>query len=165
MKKGFLSMLVMILSFTFFSTSMLSSVILGTSLTIQDILIAVLVGSFILCLYVGLLAYIANDTGLPLGLLGCYSFGQKGSYLVSFLLGITQVAWFGLAIAMFAVLLGKMTGMQVPILVAVSGLFITAIAYFGMVIRCSRRLFPAGDCTGKFTYYSNYSLCEWDKNG
>ena len=131
-KKGFLSMLVVMLGFTFFSASMLSGGTLGTSLPMKDFLVAVLVGNLILCIYTGLLAYVAGDTGLSTHLLARYSFGEKGSYLVSFLLGATQVGWFGVGVAMFAIPVEKVTGIPVPVLVVVSGLLMTGTAYFGM---------------------------------
>lgn len=131
-KKGFLSMLVVMLGFTFFSASMLSGGTLGTSLQIDDFMVAVLAGNLILCVYTGLLAYMAGDTGLSTHLLARYSFGEKGSYLVSFLLGATQVGWFGVGVAMFTIPVAKITGIPVPLLVGVSGILMTATAYFGM---------------------------------
>jgi cytosine permease len=131
-KKGFLAMLVVMLGFTFFSASMLSGGTLGNGLAFKDFLIAVGVGNLILCVYTGLLAYMAGDTGLSTHLLARYSFGEKGSYLVSFLLGATQVGWFGVGVAMFAVPVNKVTGIPVGVLVAVAGLLMTATAYFGI---------------------------------
>ncbi|MEG1311340.1 MAG: cytosine permease [Romboutsia sp.] len=131
-KKGFLSMLVVMLGFTFFSASMLAGGTLGTSLSIDKFILAVLFGNLILCVYTGLLAYIAGDTGLSTHLLARYSFGEKGSYLVSFLVSATQVGWFGVGVAMFAIPVSKVTGIDVGILVLISGLLMTATAFFGM---------------------------------
>ena len=131
-KKGFLAMLVVMLGFTFFSASMLSGGTLGTSMDLKNFFIAVFIGNVILCVYTGLLAYIAGDTGLSTHLLARYSFGEKGSYLVSFLLGATQIGWFGVGVAMFAIPVSKVTGISVGILVAIAGLLMTATAYFGM---------------------------------
>ena len=131
-KKGFWGMLVVMLGFAFFSASMLSGGTLGTSMVLKDFFIAVFIGNVILCIYTGLLAYAAGDTGLSTHLLARYSFGEKGSYLVSFLLGATQVGWFGVGVAMFAVPVSKVTGISVWILVLVAGLLMTATAYFGM---------------------------------
>lgn len=131
-KKGFLAMLVVMLGFTFFSASMLSGGTLGTSLELKDFFVAVFIGNIILCVYTGLLAYVAGDTGLSTHLLARYSFGEKGSYLVSFLLGATQIGWFGVGVAMFAIPVAKVTGIPVSILVLVAGLLMTATAYFGM---------------------------------
>ena len=102
-KKGFLSMFVVMLGFTFFSASMLTGGNLGTGLTLKEFFIAVLLGNLILACYTGLLAYIGADTGLSMHLLARYSFGEKGSYLASFITSITQIGWFGVGIAMFAI--------------------------------------------------------------
>ena len=63
-KKGFLSMFVVMLGFTFFSASMLTGGNLGTGLTLKEFFIAVLSGNLTLACYTGLLAYIGADTGL-----------------------------------------------------------------------------------------------------
>lgn len=131
-KKGFIPMLVVMLGFTFFSASMLAGGNLGTSLRMDQFITAVIIGNAILCVYTGLLAYMAGDTGLSTHLLARYSFGEKGSYLVSFLVSATQVGWFGVGVAMFAIPVSKVTGIDVGILVLVSGLLMTATAFFGM---------------------------------
>ena len=111
---------------------MLSGGTLGTSLEIKDFIIAVFIGNLILCAYTGALAYISGDTGLSTHLLARYSFGEKGSYLVSFLSGGTQVGWFGVGVAMFAIPVSKVTGIDATLLVLVAGALMTATAYFGM---------------------------------
>lgn len=131
-KKGFISMLVVMLGFTFFSASMLAGGNIGTSLSMDKFITAVVIGNIILCVYTGLLAYMAADTGLSTHLIARYSFGEKGSYLVSFLVSATQVGWFGVGVAMFAIPVSRVTGINVGILVLVSGLLMTATAFFGM---------------------------------
>lgn len=125
-------MLVVMLGFAFFSASMLAGGDLGTSLNMGDFAKAVLLGNIILCIYTGLLAYMAGDTGLSTHLLARDSFGEKGSYLVSFLVSATQVSWFGVGVTMFAIPVAKVTGMNVWMLVIVLGLLMTATAFFGM---------------------------------
>src|SRR5690554_2823883 len=90
-KKGFISMFAVMLGFTFFSASMWTGGTLGTGLNVREFFIAVFLGNLILGAYTGALAYIASKTGLSTHLLARYSFGEKGSYLPSFLLGFTQV--------------------------------------------------------------------------
>jgi len=48
------------------------------------------------------------------------------------LLGGTQVGWFGVGVAMFAIPVGKATGIDVNILIAVSGLLMTMTIFFGI---------------------------------
>lgn len=131
-RKGFLSMFPVMLGFTFFSASMWTGGTLGTGLSVSQFLTAVLLGNLILGIYTCLLAYIASGTGLSTHLLARYSFGEKGSYLVSFILSITQVGWFGVGVAMFALPVQKVTGINLYVLISIAGILMTATAYFGM---------------------------------
>ena len=131
-KKGFWPMLVVMLGFTFFSASMWAGGKLGAGLTAPKFIAAVLAGNLILGIYTGLLAYIASSTNLSTHLLARYSFGERGSILPSFLLGITQVGWFGVGVAMFALPVQKVTGLDINLIVVVSGLVMTATAWFGI---------------------------------
>ncbi len=131
-KRGFWSMFVVMLGFTFFSASMAAGGTLGTSLKIKDFLIAILLGNLILGIYTSLLAYIASSTSLSTHILSRYSFGEKGSYLVSFILSVTQIGWFGVGVAMFALPVQKVTGINLYLLIAVAGILMTSSAYFGI---------------------------------
>ena len=131
-KKGFFSMFVVMLGFTFFSASMLTGGNLGTGLSLKEFFIAVLIGNLILACYTGALAYIGSDTGLTMHLLARYSFGEKGSYLASFVTSITQIGWFGVGIAMFAIPVSNRLNINLYLLVAITGILMTATAYFGM---------------------------------
>ncbi|WP_208585562.1 cytosine permease [Gracilibacillus suaedae] len=131
-RNGFLKMFVVMLGFTFFSASMLSGGELGLGLTMVEFIWMVLLGNLILGLYTGGLAYIAAKTGLSTHLLARYAFGEKGSYLASFLLSTTQVGWFGVGLAMFAVPVNKVTGIDMLTLIIISGIVMTFSAFFGM---------------------------------
>lgn len=131
-KKGFWPMLVVMLGFTFFSASMWAGGNLGAGLTAAKFITAVLFGNLILGIYTGLLAFIASKTNLSTHLLARYSFGERGSILPSFLLGITQVGWFGVGVAMFAIPVQKVTGLNIYMLVIASGFIMTATAWFGI---------------------------------
>ncbi|TLS34901.1 cytosine permease [Pseudalkalibacillus caeni] len=131
-KNGFWKMLMVMMGFTFFSASMLSGGSLGAGLTLKEFIITVLIGNLALGIYTGLLSYVAANTGLSTHLLARYAFGEKGSYLASFLLGATQVGWFGVGVAMFAIPVQKVTGINTIALIIIAGLLMTATAYFGM---------------------------------
>ena len=131
-RNGFWKILAVMLSFTFFSASMWSGGTLGSGLTFVQFIWIVITGNLILGLYTGSLAYIAAKTGLSTHLLTKYAFGEKGSYLSSFLLATTQVGWFGVGLAMFAVPVEKATGINVYVLITILGLMMTASAIFGM---------------------------------
>ncbi|MBA9026345.1 cytosine permease [Peribacillus huizhouensis] len=131
-RNGFWKILAVMLSLSFFSASMWSGGTLGTGLTFIQFIWIVLTGNLVLGLYTGALAHIAAKTGLSTHLLTRYAFGEKGSYLSSFLLASTQVGWFGVGLAMFAVPVAKATGANVYFLIAIFGILMTVSAIFGM---------------------------------
>ncbi|MDT8861400.1 cytosine permease [Alkalihalobacillus sp. MEB130] len=131
-RQGFWKMFAVMLGLTFFSASMWSGGSLGAGLTFAQFILIVLAGNLILGLYTGALGYIGAKTGLSTHLLARYAFGEKGSYVASFMLAATQVGWFGVGVAMFALPVQKITGIDSTILIAIAGVLMTATAYFGM---------------------------------
>ncbi|MGR5062903.1 cytosine permease [Photobacterium sp. DNB22_13_2] len=131
-RKGVLSLTMVMLGLTFFSASMWTGGTLGTGLSYDDFFLAVLIGNLILGIYTSFLGYIGASSGLSTHLLARFSFGSKGSWLPSLLLGGTQVGWFGVGVAMFAIPVHKATGIDTNILILISGLLMTATVYFGI---------------------------------
>ncbi|USG64904.1 cytosine permease [Brevibacillus ruminantium] len=131
-RSSFWHILVVMLGFTFFSASMWSGGQLGTGLTFLQFVLAVLAGNLILGAYTGALAYMAADTGLSTHLLARFAFGEKGSYLASFMLAMTQIGWFGVGVAMFALPVNKVTGIDTTLLIVIFGILMTATVYFGI---------------------------------
>ncbi len=132
-RRGFPSLLVVMLGFTFFSASMWAGATLGNGLRAPAFLVAVLAGNLLLGAYTGLLAHIAARTGLSTHLLARRAFGQKGAILPSLLLGVTQVGWFGVGVAMFALPVAQMfPGFPRLALLAISGACMTLTAYYGI---------------------------------
>ncbi|MEP8970837.1 cytosine permease [Enterobacter hormaechei] len=131
-RKGVVPLTFVMLGLTFFSASMWTGGTLGTGLSYNDFFLAVLFGNLLLGIYTAFLGYIGAQTGLSTHLLARYSFGIKGSWLPSMLLGGTQVGWFGVGVAMFAIPVSKATGIDVNILIAVSGLLMTMTIFFGI---------------------------------
>ncbi|AIW21680.1 cytosine permease [Vibrio coralliilyticus] len=131
-RKGVISLTMVMLGLTFFSASMWTGGSLGTGLSFNDFILAVLIGNLILGIYTSFLGYIGSSTGLSTHLLARFSFGTKGSWLPSALLGGTQVGWFGVGVAMFAIPVQKATGIDTNTLIIVSGLLMTATVYFGI---------------------------------
>ncbi|PSU49110.1 cytosine permease [Photobacterium frigidiphilum] len=133
-RKGVASLTMVMLGLTFFSASMWTGGTLGTGLSFDDFLLAVLIGNLILGIYTSCLGYIGASSGLSTHLLARFSFGSKGSWLPSLILGGTQVGWFGVGVAMFSIPVHKATGIDtnILILILVSGLLMTATVYFGI---------------------------------
>lgn len=131
-RKGFRSMFFVMLGFTFFSASMSVGAKLGNGLDLDGFIWACLIGGVILSAYCGILAYIGADTGFSMDLLCRKAFGTKGSYLSSFVLGFTQIGWFGVGVAMFAIPTAELLGINEWILTIAAGLLMTATAATGM---------------------------------
>lgn len=129
-------MFMIMLGFTFFSASMWVGQQLADGLDLKGFLGALIIGGIILGLYTGLLGYVGAETGLSLDLLARKAFGTKGSWIASAMISFTQIGWFGVGVAMFAIPVAKeLLGGSVMaeyILVAVAGICMTASAYFGI---------------------------------
>ena len=141
-RKSNLSMFMVMLGFTFFSASMWVGQQLADGLNFTDFLWALLLSGLILAAYTGSLGYIGAESGLSLDMLARRSFGEKGSWLPSAMISFTQIGWFGVGLAMFAIPVAKeflhleVTPETMPwqgyLLVAIAGVLMTASAYFGI---------------------------------
>ncbi|MBO4843610.1 MAG: cytosine permease [Bacteroidales bacterium] len=141
-RKSNLSMFMVMLGFTFFSASMWVGQQLAAGLNWWGFVWALLLGGLILAAYTGSLGFIGAESGLSLDMLARRSFGTKGSYLPSAMISFTQIGWFGVGLAMFAIPVAKelmgleVTPDQMPwqgyLLVAIAGVLMTASAYFGI---------------------------------
>lgn len=131
-RKRFWPMFFIMLGFTFFSASMSVGAKLGNGLDFSGFVWAVLIGSVILSVYTGGLGYIGSATGLSLDLLAQRSFGTVGSFLPSALISFTQIGWFGVGLAMFAIPAAEVLHVSPWVLIGVAGLCMTSSAYFGI---------------------------------
>ena len=141
-RKSNLSMFMIMLGFTFFSASMWVGQEMAAGLDFKGFVLAMLLGGVILGAYTGALGYIGAESGLTLDLLARKSFGTRGSWLPSAMISFTQMGWFGVGLAMFAIPVAKeIMGLEVTpehmpamgyVLVAVAGVLMTASAYFGI---------------------------------
>ncbi|MBR5035524.1 MAG: cytosine permease [Bacteroidales bacterium] len=141
-RKKNLSMFMIMLGFTFFSASMWVGQQLAAGLNWWGFIWALLIGGVILAAYTGSLGFIGAESGMSLDMLAQRSFGSKGSWLPSAMISFTQIGWFGVGLAMFAIPVAKqLLGLEVTpdhmpwqgyLLVAIAGILMTASAYFGI---------------------------------
>ncbi len=141
-RKSNLSMFMVMLGFTFFSASMWAGQNLAAGLDFAGFIGAIILGGIILGAYTGTLGYIGAETGLTLDMLAHRSFGRKGSWLPSAMISFTQMGWFGVGLAMFAIPVAKeIMGLDVApdnmplesyLLVAIAGVLMTSTAYYGI---------------------------------
>lgn len=130
--QGLFSVMVVLVGFTFFTPSMTAGGTLGVGMNGRNFLLSMLIGNAFLGVYCGILAYIGQKTGLTLDLLARRSFGSIGSYLPSALISITQIGWFGVGVAMFAIPVAKLYNLPVSILIIITGGVMISTAFMGM---------------------------------
>ena len=135
-RKGIVTMFMIMLGFTFFSASMWAGQQMAAGLDFWGFVEALILGGAILGMYTGLLGYVGAKTGLSMDLLARKAFGEKGSYISSAMISFTQIGWFGVGVAMFAIpvsseLLGDSNVAKWG-LVIIAGICMTASAYFGI---------------------------------
>ena len=135
-RRSNLSMFMIMMGFTFFSASMWVGQQMAQGLNFSNFIFAMILGGIILGAYTGALGYVGAKSGLSLDLLAVRVFGTKGSYLPSAMISFTQVGWFGVGLAMFAIPIAKVafggSMMATYSMVAIAGVCMTATAYFGI---------------------------------
>lgn len=130
--QGIWAAMVVLVGFTFFTPSMTAGGNLGIGLNLTNFFLAVICGNLFLGAYCGTLGYIGQKTGLSLDLLAQHSFGTKGSYLPSAIISFTQIGWFGVGVAMFAIPVNSLTNVPVWLLIVITGFVMTMTAYYGI---------------------------------
>jgi cytosine permease len=131
-RKGFWSLFVLMLAFTFFSASMSVGAQLGTNLNAHSFWLSMSIGSGILVVYTCLLAFVGSSTGLGLDALSKRAFGKFGSVIPSVLIALTQIGWFGVGLAMLAVPLAEQFDIPIYVLITLGGILMTSTAYWGV---------------------------------
>lgn len=110
-RKGFVSVLWVLLGFTFFTATMWAGGQVGAAFKFwPDLIGIILVGNLILGVYVASLGWVSQRTGLSSILLARYSFGSWGARWAELLLGLTQVGWYAWGTATVAILFVKLLG-------------------------------------------------------
>lgn len=98
---------------------MVGGVLSGGGLSIPQIVISILIGYGLICAYMIFIGMQACDTGLPVSVMAEGALGKQGArYIISLLLAIACVGWFGIQSATcgtaFASMLASMLGMAAP---------------------------------------------------
>lgn len=112
-RKGFASLSVVLLGFTFFTATMFAGGRIGGAFPFwPDLALIILTGNLLLGLYVAALGLIGCRTGLNTALLSRFSFGRVGARLPDAILGFTQIGWYGWGTATMAVVLLRLIGID-----------------------------------------------------
>lgn len=107
---------------------MIGGVLAGGGLSLGEISASILIGYGLICAYMIFIGMQACDTGLPVSVMASGALGEKGArYIISILLAIACVGWFGIQSATcgsaFANMLANMMGTEAtPAMVTVCSL-------------------------------------------
>ena len=94
--------------------------VLGTGLSLVQVVLAVLVGYGIVCAYMCLVGMESCDTGLPTVSMASSVLGTKGAqFIISLMLAIACIGWFGIQSAVcgesFSTMVSSMSGIDIPV--------------------------------------------------
>ena len=107
---------------------MIGGVLTSGGLSLSEIIISILIGYGLICLYMIFIGMQACDTGLPVSVMASGALGEKGArYVISTLIAIACIGWFGIQSATcgqaFAAMVAPLLGMDAtPAFVSVSSI-------------------------------------------
>ena len=93
---------------------------LGAGLSLGSCILAILVGYALICVFMSFMGMEGCDTGLPTAVMASCALGEKGAkYIISSILAISCIGWFGIQAAVcgasFSSMFGDMTGAAIPV--------------------------------------------------
>lgn len=96
---------------------MIGGVLTSGGLSLSEIIISILIGYGLICLYMIFIGMQACDTGLPVSVMASGALGEKGArYVISTLIAIACIGWFGIQSATcgqaFAAMVAPLLGME-----------------------------------------------------
>ena len=110
---------------------------LGSGLSLGMCALAIIIGYALVCLFMSFMGMHACDTGLPTAVMAGGALGEKGAkYIISTILAISCIGWFGIQAAVcgasFSSMVGSMTGLNIPVWLSsvVWGIIMLLTAYF-----------------------------------
>ena len=107
---------------------MIGGVLAGGGLSLGQIVLSILIGYGLICAYMICIGMQACDTGLPVSVMASGALGETGArYIISTLLAIACVGWFGIQSATcgsaFASMVANMLGTEAsPVFVSISSI-------------------------------------------
>lgn len=111
-KKKWMSNFIVLLGFTFLSTTMAAGASVGVAFPFKELMVILLTGSAILSLYTAMICYVAAKTGLTTFVLARFALGKSGAKWADILLGGTQVIWYAVQTAYMGLLFTSGLGLE-----------------------------------------------------
>lgn len=119
-------------------SSLMVGGMLGSGMTIGKCVVTILLGYGIVCVYMCFMGVQGCDTGLPTAVMAGGALGEKGGkYVISAILAIACIGWFGIQAAVcgesFSSMVGSITGFTIPVWLCsvIWGIIMVASASFG----------------------------------
>lgn len=93
---------------------------LGSGLSLGACALAIIIGYALICVFMSFMGMLGCDTGLPTAVMASCALGEKGAkYIISTILAISCIGWFGIQAAVcgasFSTMFGDMTGIAIPV--------------------------------------------------
>lgn len=101
-------------------STLMTGAILGAGLILSDAFLAAFIGTGIVTVYMCFVAMEAADVGVPTSAMATASLGKTGGrYIISIILGISLVGWFGVQAAVcgssFSLMASDLIGFDIPV--------------------------------------------------
>jgi len=110
--KSWCSIFIVLLGFTFLSTTMAAGASIGVAFQYSDLMKILVLGSVILAGYAGCISLVAARTRLTTFVLARFALGKIGAKWADILLGGTQVIWYAVQTAYMGLLFTKGLGLE-----------------------------------------------------
>lgn len=110
--KNWRSIFIVLLGFTFLSTTMAAGASIGVAFKYSELLKILTLGSIILATYAGCISLVASRTRLTTFVLARFALGKIGAKWADILLGGTQVIWYAVQTAYMGLLFTKGLGLE-----------------------------------------------------
>lgn len=137
LRKGWIPLSLVWIAIGIDISSMLLGAQLGGGMDFWDAIGAVMLGSLLLGIMGAICAYIGAATGLSTAMITRYAFGEYGARLISAIIGVSLLGWFGVQAGFFAqnvqIALDSVLGIQMDesVLSVIGGLLMMSTAIYG----------------------------------
>ncbi|MGY3718298.1 cytosine permease [Sutcliffiella cohnii] len=82
-------------------SGMFAGAALSTGMSLQNVIIAIVIGNLLLTLFGGLMGAIGAKTGVATSMLAKHTFGRSGSIIISLIFAVTLIGWFSVQAGFF----------------------------------------------------------------
>lgn len=130
-RKGPVAVAIVVAGFLFYTPTMVTGGQVATSFGFGPFLALAAAATLILAAYIALLGAIGARTGLTTVMLSRLVLGRVGGKWASFILGGTQLGWYGVSLGVLGQITEAATGWPAWLVATIGGIVMASTAYFG----------------------------------